>query len=66
MMVRLKYTIKGYTKTKYCKFLCKKIGQKMIIDSERLKKQFADLELLKKQLEAIRAELEEIKKDILL
>ena len=37
----------------------------MIIDSERLKKQFADLELLKKQLEAIRAELEEIKKDIL-
>ena len=66
MMVRLKYTIKGYTKTKYYKFLCKKIGQKMIIDSERLKKQFADLELLKKELEAIRAELEEIKKDILL
>lgn len=37
----------------------------MIIDTERLKKQFADLELLKKELEAIRAELEEIKKDIL-
>ena len=66
MMVRLKYTIKGYTKTKYCKFLSKKIGQKMIIDSKLLKKQFADLELLKKELEAIRAELEDLKKDILL
>ena len=64
MIVRFKYTIKGYTKTKYCKFLSKK--NSMIIDPERLKKQFADLELLKKQLEAIRAELEEIKKDILL
>ena len=37
----------------------------MIIDSELLKKQFADLERLKKELDAIRAELEEIKKDIL-
>lgn len=37
----------------------------MIIDPEQLKKQFADLELLKKELEAIRAELEDIKKDIL-
>ena len=38
----------------------------MIIDSEQLKKQFADLERLKKELEAIRAELEDLKKDILL
>ena len=38
----------------------------MIIDPELLKKQYADLELLKKQLEAIRAELEDLKKDILL
>jgi len=38
----------------------------MIIDSKLLKKQFADLELLKKELEAIRAELEDLKKDILL
>jgi hypothetical protein len=37
----------------------------MIIDLEHFKKQFADLELLKKELDAIRAELEEIKKDIL-
>ena len=37
----------------------------MIIDSERLKKQFADLELLKKELDAIRAEMEDLKKDIL-
>ena len=66
MMVHLKFKIKESIKGNYCKFLCKKIGQKMIIDSERLKKQFADLELLKKELEAIRAELEEIKKDILL
>ena len=66
MMVRLKYTIKGYTKTKYCKFLSKKIGQKMIIDPEQLKKQFADLERLKKELDAIKSELEDLKKDILL
>ena len=54
MMVHLKCIIKGYTRTKYCKFLCKKIGQKMT----------SDLELLKKELEAIRLELEQIKKDI--
>ena len=38
----------------------------MIIDPERLKKQFADLEQLKKELDAIKSELEDLKKDILL
>ena len=37
----------------------------MIIDLEHFKKQFADLELLKKELDAIKLKLEEIKKDIL-
>ena len=37
----------------------------MIIDSKLLKKQFADLELLKKELDAIKSELEDLKKDIL-
>jgi SMC interacting uncharacterized protein involved in chromosome segregation len=36
----------------------------MIIDLEHFKKQFADLELLKKELDAIKLKLEEIKKDI--
>ena len=64
MMVHLKFKIKESIKGNYCKFLSKK--NRMIIDSERLKKQFADLELLKKELDAIKSELEEIKKDILL
>ena len=38
----------------------------MIIDPEQLKKQFADLERLKKELDAIKSELEDLKKDILL
>ena len=54
MMVRLRCRIKESIKGNYCKFLCKKIGQKMT----------SKLELLKKELDAIKLELEEIKKDI--
>ena len=36
----------------------------MIIDLKHFKKQFADLELLKKELEAIKLKLEDLKKDI--
>ena len=37
----------------------------MITDLEQLKKQFADLELLKKELEEIRSKIEDLNKDIL-
>jgi hypothetical protein len=53
-MVRLRCRIKESIKGNYCKFLCKKIGQNMT----------SKLELLKKELDAIRLELEDLKKDI--